>query len=178
MIEAKYIIPPVPSYRVHGIRAIQDEDYVSASLVVNPMVEAVLESIDYVYQLASGLIARMELTIPAEGWQEDPGGGVVLDLPVEWVTETMTPIVTLSAAALETAGNCELKGTCETLSGAVRFRAGSAPEGDMASELLLILPRGGPGAGIPAVSVAADEDVAEMLDSVLGGSRQGPGGGL
>lgn len=175
----KYIIPDAPQYRIGNMRKLQDRDPVIASRIVNPtLIEPILESIHYVHRQVESLAARMELTIPAEGWQENSGGGVVLDLPIEGVTETMTPIVTLGAAALETAGDCELKGTCETLSGAVRFWAKSVPEDDMALELLLILPWGGPGTGIPAVSVAADEDVAEMLDSVLGGSRQGPGGGL
>lgn len=164
----KYTIPNTPRYRVEDMRKLQDRDPVSASLIVNPtLIEPILESIHHVHRQVNNLAARMELTIPAEGWQEEPSEGVVLDLPIEGVTETMTPIVTLSAAALETAGNCEMKGTCETLSGAVRFRAKSAPEADMNSELLLLLPWGGPGAGIPAASAATDSEVSEMLDSVF-----------
>lgn len=47
MSDPKYPIPEDPSYRVRDIRAIQDEDYVSATEVVNPIVEAALESIEY-----------------------------------------------------------------------------------------------------------------------------------
>ena len=166
----KYVIPENPRYRVEDMRKLQDRDPVSASEIVNPtLIEPILESIAHVHQQANSLAARIDLTIPAEGWQEDTSGGVTLDLPLEGVTETMTPVVTLSAAALETAGACVLRETCETLPGAIRFRAGSAPEADMAGELLLILPYGGPGGGIPAASAATDREVAEMLNAVFGG---------
>ncbi len=55
MSEQKYPIPESPSYRVHDIRAIQDEDYVSATEVVNPVVEAVLESVEYLNQHKAAL---------------------------------------------------------------------------------------------------------------------------
>lgn len=47
MPDPTYTIPEEPTYRVHDIRAIQDEDFVSATQVVNPVVEAVLESVEY-----------------------------------------------------------------------------------------------------------------------------------
>lgn len=50
MADPKYPIPENPAYRVRDIRAIQDEDYVSATEVVNPVVEAVLESMEYLNQ--------------------------------------------------------------------------------------------------------------------------------
>jgi len=50
MADPKSPIPENPAYRVHDIRAIQDEDYVSATEVVNPVVEAVLESMEYLNQ--------------------------------------------------------------------------------------------------------------------------------
>ena len=50
MPDPTYPIPEEPAYRVHTIRAIQDEDYVSATEVVNPLVEAVLESVEYLNQ--------------------------------------------------------------------------------------------------------------------------------
>ncbi|WP_217959975.1 hypothetical protein [Acutalibacter muris] len=122
-----------------------------------------------VHQQIEGLAARTALTIPAEGWLEIPSGGATLDLPIEGVTGNMTPVVTLSAAALETASACELRETCETLPGAVRFWAGSAPGEEMSGELLLILPYGGTGGGALAVTVATDSEVEEMLDAVFGG---------
>lgn len=109
------------------------------------------------------LIARTVLTIPAEGWQADASGGVALDLPLAGVTENMTPTVTLSAAALETAGACELRETCETLPGAVRFRAESAPGEEMSGELLLVLPSGVAGDMIPAGTIALEELREEVL---------------
>ena len=39
--------PEDPAYRIRGIRQIQDEDFVSATEVVNPVVEGILESVDY-----------------------------------------------------------------------------------------------------------------------------------
>lgn len=109
------------------------------------------------------LIARTVLTIPAEGWQADASGGVAIDLPLAGVTENMTPTVTLSAAALETAGACELRETCETLPGAVRFRAESAPGEEMSGELLLVLPSGVAGDMIPAGTIALEELREEVL---------------
>ena len=50
MPDPTYPIPEEPAYRVYTIRAIQDEDYVSATEVVNPLVEAVLESVEYLNQ--------------------------------------------------------------------------------------------------------------------------------
>ena len=44
MPDPRYQIPEKPAYRA------QDEDYVSASKVVNPVVEAVLESVEYLNQ--------------------------------------------------------------------------------------------------------------------------------
>ncbi len=55
MPDPKYRIPDSPTYRVHDIRAIQDEDYVSATEVVNPVVEAVLESVEYLSLHRAGL---------------------------------------------------------------------------------------------------------------------------
>lgn len=50
MADPKYPVPEDPAYRARNIRAIQDEDPVSASGVVNPVVEAVLESMEYLNQ--------------------------------------------------------------------------------------------------------------------------------
>lgn len=42
-----YPVPEDPAYRIRGIRQIQDEDFVSATEVVNPVVEGILESVEY-----------------------------------------------------------------------------------------------------------------------------------
>lgn len=78
MSDPKYPIPEDPSYRVHDIRAIQDEDYVSATEVVNPVVEATLESIEYLNKhkaelSADGKVPSSQLPLSA------PGGIASLD---------------------------------------------------------------------------------------------------
>lgn len=50
MADPKYPVPKDPAYKVRDIRQIQDEDFVSATDVVNPVVEAILESVEYLHQ--------------------------------------------------------------------------------------------------------------------------------
>lgn len=168
MADPKYPVPASPAYRVHAIRAIQDEDYVSAAEVVNPLVEAVLESVEYVHRQAEGLAARRPILIPAAGWTA-AAEGVTLLVSAEGVEEDMRPDVSLDRDSLEAARTCELCPVCETVAGGVRFWAKRAPAADLAGELLLIRPGGGGdgGSGVEEALPATDREVAEMLDSVF-----------
>lgn len=172
MPDPTYPIPEVPAYKAAHIRAIQDEDFVSATQVVNPVVEAVLESIEYVHRQAENLAARVEIALPASDWEADPAGGVVLTLPVAGVTEDMVPAATLRPTALDTARLCELSPVCETLPGAVRFWAKTDPAEDLDMELLLVLPGGGrPDVKPLGLPTAPEEDVGKMLEQVFGGGQ-------
>lgn len=50
MADPKYQVPEDPAYKIRDIRQIQDEDFVSATDVVNPVVEGILESVEYLRQ--------------------------------------------------------------------------------------------------------------------------------
>ena len=172
MPDPTYPIPEVPAYKAAHIRAIQDEDFVSATQVVNPVVEAVLESIEYVHRQAENLAARVAVTLPAAGWEADQEGGVVLTLPVAGVTEDMVPTATLRPPALDAARACELCPVCETLPDGVRFWAKTAPAEGLDMELLLVLPGGGKPEVKPlGLPTAPEEDVGEMLEQVFGGGQ-------
>lgn len=50
MADPKYPVPEEPAYKIRDIRQIQDEDFVSATDVVNPVVEGILESVEYLHR--------------------------------------------------------------------------------------------------------------------------------
>lgn len=144
MPDETYQIPEAPEYRARDIRKLQDTDLADACHTFNPLVEGLLESIEYVHRQVGGMVARRGLTVPTEGWAED-GAGFFVDVPLEGVTGDMTPFAALAPESLEAARACGLSQTCETREGAVRFWAEKAPGIPLAVELLLVSPGGGAG---------------------------------
>ena len=54
MADEKYIIPPEPAYRLHGIRRLQNTDPGNADKVLNPVIEPILESVEYLNRHKTG----------------------------------------------------------------------------------------------------------------------------
>ena len=52
--DEKYIIPPEPAYRLHGIRRLQNTDPGNADKVLNPVFEPILESVEYLNRHKTG----------------------------------------------------------------------------------------------------------------------------
>lgn len=75
------------------------------------------------------------ITIPTTGWQASASGQytVSLDIPAEITADDGVDIV-LSAEGLQVANDCGLCPTVETLPGALRFLAISAPGSSMTGE--------------------------------------------
>lgn len=115
-----------------------------------------------------------EIVIPAEGW-EDGGEGawpLRLDLPCPSAAKDLVPIVTILPESLETAAECGLGPSAQTLKGILRLYAASAPSRPIRAGLALIRNARGLvlSGGSPSLPVA---------DAVtLGGVRVLPGSGL
>lgn len=74
-------------------------------------------------------VRQQEITIPADGWQKSPESicHYRRDIAVEGVTQRLIPRLILPPESMEEARNCALSTVCETLDGAVRVWAESAP---------------------------------------------------
>ena len=106
---------------------------------------------------------RIDLTIPAAGWTEDPEGAYpfYVDVPHAKITEDAVPLLTVLPASLGTAGDCKLCPAANTLPGALRVCAKSIPAADIAASLLLLSDVKANGEiTIPAVGWMNDEDTA------------------
>lgn len=75
-------------------------------------------------------------TIPTTGWASDETAGYpnYYDLPVTGVTATDRVEITLAPAGINTAVQCGLCPTCESLAGKIRLRAASVPSAAIAAE--------------------------------------------
>ena len=85
-------------------------------------------------------IRRMDIVIPAEGWESEVSGDcrVRLDLPVEDVTDKKIPQVTILPAGESAAWSCGLRSFAEALDGAVRFWAVKPPMAPIPASLALL----------------------------------------
>lgn len=132
------------------IAAVGAVDAVSANIDPNA-----IATYAAVKQLIADATAVMEITIPKDGWTENTGsigengegtempdsevhGGLRVDIPIKGVTAAMQPFLSVHPAYLETAKGCELSTTSQTLDGALRLYAKSAPSTDMTATLTLL----------------------------------------
>ncbi len=138
--------------------------------------------------LIDGLaVRRMDLTIPAAGWVRDGTGRYPFrrDVPAATATEVMIPSLTVLQAGEDAAIACGLCPRAQTLDGAVRVFAASAPAVNIPVSLTLqgdasgYLPssEGGvrAGAGLKmsqdgtiSVDAATDTEFSAMLNEVFG----------
>lgn len=120
-------------------------------------------------------IVNRSLLIPSTSavWNQGADGGYA-DVPVEGVTASMIPIVSVAESDSGTASKCGLSSKVETLDGAVRFHAKRTPEADITAELTLLVPSGSIPGGLPGGSAklieelsASDSDVQEVINGIF-----------
>lgn len=90
--------------------------------------------------LAQRLAARRyDLTIPKDGWEEDPEGRRALrrDIPVEGAGAEMVPQLTILPEGEGLADACGLAPFVQALEGSIRVWAAAAPSGPIPASLLL-----------------------------------------
>lgn len=86
------------------------------------------------------LVARVDVTIPANGWITEEAGQYRLrrDVSVSGVTAEMIPHLTIPVEREETAAGCGLSSVVETVEGGVRLRSVIAPAADITASLVLL----------------------------------------
>lgn len=125
-------------------------------------------------EMAASATVNLDITIPAEGWEEDEdtGGifGMHVDIPNEEITANMIPILTILPEYYELAKTSSLCGASRTIDGALRVYAQSAPGAEIGASLALIggSGSGGGGGGVPYILPAA-------TTTTLGGVKVGDG---
>lgn len=99
-------------------------------------VEALLAELD------GGMVKvrRVDLMIPAEGWEAGSGADypLRLDLPVAEAAENLVPILTIPPGSLAAASACGLCPAAETRDGSLRLHAKAAPAEDIPASLVLL----------------------------------------
>ncbi len=157
----------------------------AVEFVINPTLDPASRG-DLNMLIDSLAVRQMDLTIPAAGWTRNGTGRYPFrrDVPVATATEAMIPSLTVLQAGEDAAIACGLCPRAQTLDGAVRVFAASAPTADIPVSLTLqgdasgYLPsntssvRAGAGLkmaqdGTISVDAATDEEVQEMLAEVL-----------
>lgn len=95
---------------------------------------------DMAAALSCMAVRRLDLTIPAAGWTVDEAGQYPchLEVPVENVTESVIPDLTVLPESTAAAADCGLAPFAETASGALRVWAERVPEEDLKASLTLL----------------------------------------
>lgn len=152
-------------------------------VVVNPAVYATAADLQEVRKnvaelqeaVNQGGVSSTSIIIPSTAavWNQGADGGYA-DVPVEGVTASMIPIVSIAEVDSGTASKCGLSSKVETLDGAVRFHAKRTPEADITAELTLLVPSGSIPGGLPGGSAklieelsASDSDVQEVINGIF-----------
>lgn len=82
----------------------------------------------------------LAFTIPAEGWEADPSGGIYpycVDIPAAGVTAKMIPAIYTLPEGTATAQDCGLCPSCQTLDGALRVWTKEIPAGPIPAGVTL-----------------------------------------
>ncbi|MCI8537861.1 MAG: hypothetical protein HFF18_04260 [Oscillospiraceae bacterium] len=141
------------------IAAVGDVDNVSAT--IDPDAIATYAAVK---QLIAEAIAVLEITIPKEGWTDGAGRieegcedtedldsednyGLHVDIPVDGMTETMQPQLSVHLEHLKTAMDCELSTVAQTMDGVLRLYAKSVPAANMTATLTLLCATSGAAGG-------------------------------
>ena len=121
-------------------------------------------------RLGGGVVRaeRIDLTIPAEGWEpDDETGGVYAyrrDIAHAKVEEDMVPMLSVLPTFISVANACALCTTASTLSGSLRVYAKSIPTGDISVNVVLLGDvHSNEEITIPAVGWVADEDTSGLF---------------
>lgn len=134
-------------------------------------------------------IKQCRLDIPAVGWEADTDGAYALhlDVPNEDISASHTPILAIDPAYIQTAIDCGLAATAQTLDGVLRVFAHSVPPEAIPGLLTLVgvnlelepssadtgasadtSETGDEGSESTPEGVATDADVNEMLKDIFG----------
>lgn len=148
--------------------------------------------------VSSGYATINNVVIPKDGWTED-GDYYTVDIADRSILASYIPQISLHRDSMETAVNCGLQPSVETLAGALRFWAREIPSADMVTSVVLftqraIVNQGGytdlpiatedtpgiikasdsvtvdaDGTAHAVVQTASSEDVAAIMAEVFGG---------
>ena len=128
----------------------------------------------------SAAVARVDLTIPAEGWEEitDPedGDGFYIEVPCEEAEPDLIPLLTIIPAHLGLAEDCGLTTYAKTVRGALRVFAKQPPSSEISASLALLgvvqniddkLPSNGGGAYVVPTATANRAGVMKVGDGLV-----------
>ncbi len=93
-------------------------------------------------QMIEKSVVQRDIIIPKTGWttitEGGAGGGYRLEIAQKDVTEKMIPLVSIFYNDMDTARNCGMSTTVETVNGAVRFFAEQIPDKAINASLTLL----------------------------------------
>ena len=93
-------------------------------------------------QMIEKSVVQRDIIIPKTGWttitEGGAGGGYRLEIAQKDVTEKMIPLVSIFYNDMDTARNCGMSTTVETVNGAVRFFAEQLPDKAINASLTLL----------------------------------------
>lgn len=128
----------------------------------------------------SAAVARVDITIPAEGWEKttDPedGDGFCIEVPCEEVEPVLIPLLTILPKYLGVAADCGFNTQGKTVRGALRVFAEQPPSSEISASLALLgvvqniddkLPSNGGGAYVVPTATANRAGVIKVGDGLV-----------
>lgn len=108
---------------------------------VSTLAQATAELFEEVDLVKANKPVSVPVTIPTTGWQtdntEDSTYPQYYDIPAEGVTAKDIPTVCVAPESQAAASACGMCQTCETVVGAIRIRAASAPTSEIQAEYVI-----------------------------------------
>ena len=126
-----------------------------------------------------GQMKQRDIVIPATGWLENAeggaGGGYYIDVIQEDITDKMIPLVSIFPSDMDTARNCGMSTTAETIEKGLRLYAEEIPSKEINASLVLLRASSGKAEEIENMNidffynncVATKEEVTEVLKEVF-----------
>ncbi len=108
--------------------------------LVGELAQSVTDAMEEFEKVKADKPDFMEITIPTTGWVEDKSVAaypVYYDIVAQGVTDKDRVSVIIAPGSLGNAIACSICPTCETIAGAIRIRAGSAPTATISAEYWL-----------------------------------------
>lgn len=108
--------------------------------LIGQLAQTVADALEEVETVKADKPKSIVITIPVAGWKEDEGieaYPVYYDLSDQDATENDRATVVIAPGSMSTAIACRMCPTCETLTGIIRIRAGSAPMEAISAEYWL-----------------------------------------
>ena len=116
---------------------------VYAKAVPTSAIAASLTLLETEQQLGNGLsasaaVARLDITISAEGWETAETGGVYIDIRDTSIEAELVPLLTILPECLGEAADCGLSTYAMTFNGRLRVFAEQPPAADITASLALL----------------------------------------